>query len=197
MVGQWGVIGWGNNLSNWSGVSSIGWGDNLGNWGNSRGDSLNTGWGTVDDGVETVDWIGGVVDGSQGTIGFDELVLSSDDISITGFVLVLVVSGDGIMDRVAEAVLWMWVVWLRGDGLDNGRGHNLGHWGGVSSIGWGYDNWASAGGSQESGESDELKREDKSLTIRTRFSVLAGGQKSTHFECHFLLCVFGFLIRSV
>jgi hypothetical protein len=163
VIGQWCVVGW-------SGVSSIGWGDNLGNWGNSRSDGLNGSWLTVDNSVETVDWIGGVVDGSQGSIGFDKAVLSSDNISVAGFVLVLVVSGDGIMDSVAEAVLWVWIVWFRGDGLDN-----LGHWGVIgqrSSIGWGtvgtddlwgVATWVELGRSDgdESGEHNELELDGK------------------------------------
>ena len=53
-----------------------------------------------DDGVEAMDIISGVVYDSAGSIGFDQRVLSLDNISITSLVLVLKISGVGIMDII-------------------------------------------------------------------------------------------------
>jgi hypothetical protein len=58
----------------------------------------------VDDGVESVDGVSGVVDDAAGAVSLDQGVRALDDISVAGLVLLLVVSGQGISDgiRVAE-----------------------------------------------------------------------------------------------
>uniref|UniRef100_A0A182S6I5 Uncharacterized protein n=1 Tax=Anopheles maculatus TaxID=74869 RepID=A0A182S6I5_9DIPT len=70
----------GSNLSDgWVGQR----GSDLGNWGNSLdGQRL-----TVDDGVESVDGIGGVLNDTTGAIGLNQRVRSSHNISRAGFLL--------------------------------------------------------------------------------------------------------------
>lgn len=60
-----------------------------------------------DDGVESVDIIGGVVDGADGTIGFNQGVLSLHNITITALNLRFHISGKTIMDSIVEGVLWV------------------------------------------------------------------------------------------
>ena len=67
----------------------------------------------VDDGIESVVVIGGVINSSDGTVGFDEGVLSLDNISVTLLGLGLDVSGMGVLDSVVEGVLGV------GDGLSD------------------------------------------------------------------------------
>uniref|UniRef100_A0A182FQT8 Uncharacterized protein n=1 Tax=Anopheles albimanus TaxID=7167 RepID=A0A182FQT8_ANOAL len=62
-----------------------------------RGNSLHGKWLTVDDGVESVDGIGGVLDDATGAIGLNQRVRSSDNISRAGLLLFLVVSGQSIL----------------------------------------------------------------------------------------------------
>lgn len=57
-----------------------------------------------DDGVESMDVISGVVDGSDAAIRFDQGVLSLNDSSITSFTLVLDVSGVVILHSIVERV---------------------------------------------------------------------------------------------
>jgi hypothetical protein len=156
VVGNWGGVGvvgnwssvsvvsdWGSNSGNWSGISdwsgnwgsdSDGWGS-IGDWsGNGVLDS--DGWGlSVNNGVESVDWISGVGHGSDGTIGLDEGVLSLDNISVSALRGGLGVSGKSVRDGVSVVVLWMRVVWLSSDGL--GDWGSIGDWGSDSSDGWG------------------------------------------------------------
>lgn len=66
----------------------------------------------ADNSVESVDGISGVVDDTTGAIGFQEAVLSLDDISVAGLVLVLNVSGYAILNSVREAVLRVGIVAL-------------------------------------------------------------------------------------
>src|SRR5206468_2875441 len=71
--------------------------------GNSLGDD---GRGrAVNNGVESVDGISGVGDGTDGTIGLDKGVLSADKISVPGLGGGLGVSGQGVRDRVSVVVL--------------------------------------------------------------------------------------------
>lgn len=69
------------------------------NWGSLHDSSI-----LVDDSVESVVWVSGVLNGSGGTIGFNQGVGSLDDVSLTGFVLALVVTGQGVLDVVGVAV---------------------------------------------------------------------------------------------
>jgi hypothetical protein len=76
-------------------------------------DGLGHLWGrSLDDGVESVDIVSGVGDSSDGTVRLDKGVLSLDDISVSGLVGGLLVSGESVSDRVSVVVLWMRVVWL-------------------------------------------------------------------------------------
>jgi hypothetical protein len=70
----------------------------------------------VDDSVESVDGISGVSDGSNSTVRLNKRVLSLHDISVSGFMVRVLVSSKSILDRVSEVVLWVWVVWLSSDG---------------------------------------------------------------------------------
>lgn len=54
--------------------------------------------------VESIMLVGGVVNGTDGTVWFNELVLAFDYISITSFVLGFVVSGVWIFNSVFELV---------------------------------------------------------------------------------------------
>jgi hypothetical protein len=137
-----------DGLGNWLSIGY--WSNSLGNnWGS---DGLNDSWGlTVDDGVESVDWVGGVGDGTDGTIGLNKGVLSADNISVTSLVGGLGVSGEGIRDGVSVVVLWVWVVWLGGDGdglgngLSVGNSNSLGNWLGISDWGGNLGNWLGIG----------------------------------------------------
>lgn len=60
--------------------------------------------GFVYDSVESVVFIGGIVNGSDGTIGFDDGILSFYNISITGFVLAFNVSSMVIVDTILVSV---------------------------------------------------------------------------------------------
>lgn len=71
------------------------WSSNLGNWGNNLGAE----WLTVDDSVESIDWISGVLNDALGAVRLNQGVRSGHDISGAGFLLALVVSGNGILLR--------------------------------------------------------------------------------------------------
>jgi len=155
---SWSSIGWSNGVSDW--VSSVGWGsDGMSNWvSNGLG---NNSWGlTVNDGVESVDWISGVGNGTDGTIGLNKGVLSLDDISVAGFVGRLGVSGKTIGNGVSVVVLWMWVIWLRGDGNSlSDWSMGIGYW--TSSISdWtgSITDWGSWGGSGHGGKTKDSKK---------------------------------------
>ena len=113
-VGWLGIGDWSVSVS-WGGIGD--WGSDLGDWSNGLDDS----WGrTVNDGVESVDWVGGVGDGTDGTIGLNKGVLSLDNTVGTGFGSLLVVSGQTIGNGVSVAVRWVGVNWLGGN-----DGYNL------------------------------------------------------------------------
>jgi len=149
-VGNWGVVGnsewgmvgnsisWGvvGNSESWGMVgNSVSWGV-VDDW--SVGNSLDDSWGrTVNDGVESIDGVSGVGDGTDSTIGLNKRVLSLDNISVPRFVGGLLVSGKGVRDRVSVVVLWMGVEGLSSDGLgENWSG--VDNWGMVgNSISWG------------------------------------------------------------
>uniref|UniRef100_A0A182NWM9 Uncharacterized protein n=1 Tax=Anopheles dirus TaxID=7168 RepID=A0A182NWM9_9DIPT len=92
--------------------------------GGNRGNSLDGQRLTVDDGVESVDGIGGVLDDATGAIGLNQRVRAGHNISRAGFLLVLVVSGQGIRHGIAVAVLRVRVVF---DGRVGKRGGDLGN----------------------------------------------------------------------
>lgn len=136
---SWGVGDWGSmRVDSWSGMGVHSWsGMGVDSWSSMRvdgwgSDGLNDGWGAVsnrssnglddgwsgmdrwarlgDDSVESVDIIGGVVDCADGTIGFDQGVLSLHNISITALDLGLNIAGQTIMDSIVEGVLWVRIV---------------------------------------------------------------------------------------
>uniref|UniRef100_A0A182TZL9 Uncharacterized protein n=1 Tax=Anopheles melas TaxID=34690 RepID=A0A182TZL9_9DIPT len=73
--------------------------------GNRGGDDLLDGRGRlVDDGVESVVDVGGVVDGADRTVGLNQRVLALDDISVALLGLRLDVSGMRVLDAVVERV---------------------------------------------------------------------------------------------
>jgi len=142
------------------GVVGNGSGDGLHNGGN--GDGLDQGL-TVDNGVESVDGIGGVLDGSLVAIGVDQGVLSADHVAIALLHLALGVSGEGVLNIVGVLVLGMGIVLLGGLGknrLGVGNGDRClgvgGHGGGgVVHLLDGQN--TGVGGGDQGEEGDELK----------------------------------------
>ena len=80
----------------------------------------------VDDGVESVVGISGVLDGTPSAVRLHQAVAALDDVSVTGFVLALRVAGQSVLDVVSVAVLGVRVV----VGVDGHGGGDLGHGGG-------------------------------------------------------------------
>ena len=97
MVISWGSMGvcyWSSDFGDWGSISqrsgmmvsvSVSWCSvcwcGVSDWGSYFGDSWGSNYGlsdwdgkrfTVDDGVESVDWVSGVFDGSPGAVGFGE-----------------------------------------------------------------------------------------------------------------------------
>lgn len=91
----------------WGGDFSYGW------YGNGEGLF-------GDDGVESVDGIGAVVDLPSGTVRVQEGVGSSDDVPAAGFDLSVTVTGEGVLDFVAVGVLRVGVVGFGDDGSGYG-----------------------------------------------------------------------------
>lgn len=126
-------------------------GDGELSWG--WGKDLCNGWNVAegvfaDDGVEAIVGVGGVVDGSFGTIGVDQTVLSLDDVTVADLVLAFRVAGKGVLHFVGELVGWMRVVFFGSEQLS---------WG--SSIdGWDWVGWQDTGLGQadEGGKDYEL-----------------------------------------
>lgn len=122
---------------------------------------LSSGGSLVDDRVESVVVIGGVVDGAHGTVGLDQRVLSLDDVAVALLSLGLDVAGVGILDAVVERVLGV------GDGLgdddlvDGGVGVGVGggsvHNGAIVSV---FDGGRADGSGQEQCSYDVLKLYD-------------------------------------
>lgn len=112
--------------------------------------------------VKSMDGIGGVIDHTTGTIGFQKAVLPLDHISVTGLVLVLEVSSVSVLDVVGEVVLRMGIVLLRllaDDRLASIGQSGLGNIGQRSSaMGNVLGSWedTSAGNADQSEEGDEL-----------------------------------------
>lgn len=76
------------------------------------GRMVDGGRGLVDDGIEAVHIIGGIVDGTDGTVGLDERVLTLDDVAVAHLMLGLNVAGVTVMDAIVERVFR---VRLKGD----------------------------------------------------------------------------------
>jgi hypothetical protein len=91
----------------------------------------------VNDSIESIVRISGVLYNTPGTIGFDEGVAAVNDVTLAGLGLALDVTGVGVMDGVLELVLGMGIVVvddLLGDG-DGGMGHSDGSMGDGNGAG--------------------------------------------------------------
>ena len=143
----------------------------------------------MDDGVEPVDRVSGVLDGTHCAVRLHQAVAALDDVSVTGFVLALRVASQMILDVVSVAVLGVRVVVCvdghgggdlsdggggicEGSGdLCDGRG-GIGHGSGIrercmsdsrSSVGHGGGDW----GADDSGSGDCHKGgEDEQLEVK-------------------------------
>jgi len=180
-VGKGSVSVGGLSIGDWS--VSVSWGS-IGNLGNGWDGGLDDSWGrSVYDGVESVDWVSSVGNGTDSTIGLNKGVLSLDDISVAALLVSLGVSGQTVLDGVSVVVLWVGVVWLWSSGIGNfGNWGSIGNWSnslgndwsvsvgnwsgsigwgssvswamGVGKSSWGDNSGASSGGEGE--ESDDL-----------------------------------------
>jgi len=129
----------------------------------------------VDDGVETVDRVGGVLDNALVAIGIDQGVLAMDHVAITLLNLTLRVSGKGVLDIVGELVLGMGIVFLGGLGqnrLGVGNGDRClgvgGHGGGgVIHL---LDGKNSGTGGRDEGENSEELWEKRGVIERIGYS---------------------------
>jgi hypothetical protein len=81
------------------------------------------------DGVEPVDGVSGVFNGTTGSIRVHETISSLDDVSASSLVMFLVVTGVRIVHSVREAVLRGAVLVIHG--FDD----RSGNWGGIRSEG--------------------------------------------------------------
>ncbi|OAD58460.1 hypothetical protein WN48_11114, partial [Eufriesea mexicana] len=122
---SWGMGDRGGDLGNWSredwsrrGVGqgcSIGFGDwgGVGYWSSfdvAYGFHSDGSWFLADHCVESVDWVSDIVDGAFSSVSIDEGVATLDDVSVTGFLLALGVSGQAVVDVIGVAVLRMRIV---------------------------------------------------------------------------------------
>lgn len=162
-VGQRGSkfsISWGS-ISQWGSEFCVCWGSIAGvrHWASDLGYNWSSyDWSNgfhgkssrlfVDNCVESVDGVGGVMDDSASSVRFLEGVAALDDVSIAGFFVVFVVSGQSILDSVSIGVLRLVMV----------VGYNC--FCQRCSIGKGRGNWyqTSTGCGQTSGEDYELKK---------------------------------------
>jgi len=119
-------------------------------WGNSFRDYCGF---TVDDSVESVDRVSGVLDGTASAVGLHQAVAALDDVSVAGLLLSLGVASQSVLDVVSVAVLGVGVVVSvdghgggdlgdGGGGIGEGSG-DLGDWGGISE---GSGNLGDSGG---------------------------------------------------
>lgn len=78
--------------------------------GSVHGMSVDGGRGLGDDRVEAVHIIGGIVDGTDRTVGLNQRVLSLHDITVAHLVLRLDIAGVAVRDAIVERVLGMRVL---------------------------------------------------------------------------------------
>nr|CAD7452300.1 unnamed protein product [Timema tahoe] len=78
---------------------------------------------TVYDGVESIDGVRSVLDGTDVAVGLHQTVAAVDDVSVPRLVLGLAVAGKGVVDAVREAVLGIGVWVVRGGVGGVGRRH--------------------------------------------------------------------------
>ncbi|PSN41644.1 hypothetical protein C0J52_10501 [Blattella germanica] len=151
--GDGGVHGSVSYSSDGGGITGDGGG--VGSDGSSDlGDSGDGGF-AVYDGVESVDGVSGVLDGTTGAVRLNKAVAALDDVSVSGLLLSLGVSGKSVLDVVSVAVLRVGVVvgvdgYLgdSGGGVSQGSMSNSGNWGSVCSSQRGTRGH-NGGGSQE------------------------------------------------
>jgi hypothetical protein len=149
VVGNWGMSvdwSWGVGLDDWSWVC-VDWS------------------GLVDDCVESIVVIGGVVNGSDRTISFDQRVLSLNNISVAWFMLGLDVSGMWVLDSVVEGVFWVGNGLWDDDFMDWSVGNvgwsSMVSWSGVVSWQWSVDGAGGHRCDEESGNNEALGRSKK------------------------------------
>ena len=134
--GGGGICSGGGICDGGSNLSDCGGGDY--GWGNSFRDYCGF---TVDDGVESVDRVSGVVDGPHCAVRLHQAVAALDDVSVTSLLLSLGVASQSVLDVVSIAVLGVGVVVGvdghgggdlsdGGGGIGEGSG-DLGYWGGI------------------------------------------------------------------
>jgi hypothetical protein len=110
--------------------------------------------GLVDDCVETVVVIGGVVNSSDWTVRFDQAVWSLDDISVAFLNLWFDVSGMWVLNSIVEWVLWVGNGFWDDDFVDWSV-VNI-SWSSVVCWQWSVD-WASSHwGDEEGSDNDAL-----------------------------------------
>jgi len=80
----------------------------------------------VDDGVESVDRVSGVLDGAHCAVRLHQAVAALDDVSTAALLLALGVAGQSVLDVVSVAVLGVGVV----VGVDGHGGGDLSDGGG-------------------------------------------------------------------
>jgi len=92
-------------------------------WGNSFRDYCGF---TVDDSVESIDRVSGVLDGTTSSVRLHQAVAALDDVSVAGLLLSLGVASQSVLDVVSVAVLRVRVV----VSVDGHRGGDLSDGGG-------------------------------------------------------------------
>ena len=123
--------------------------------------------GLVDDGVESVDRVSGVLDGTHCAVRLHQAVAALDDVSTAALLLALSVASQSVLDVVSKAVLGVGVV----VGVDSHGGGDLSDGGGricqgsgmrgvgqrarVGEYGRGAND-SGTGGSHQGGEGEEL-----------------------------------------
>ena len=132
------------------GISDRGGSEGLDYGGSGNGLNGDSGGLFVDDGVESVDGVGGVFDSTDAAVRFDKAVASLDDVSLTRFLLVFGVTSEVVLDVVGVAVRRVGVV----VGVDGDSGFSDGGGGGVSCGG--VDSMDSGGGIGQGGGVDSL-----------------------------------------
>ena len=74
----------------------------------------------VNDGVESVVGVCGVLDGTTGAVGLHQAVAALNDVSVAGFMLAFRIAGQSVLDVVSVAVLGVRVV-VSVDGYGGGN----------------------------------------------------------------------------
>lgn len=100
-------------------------------WGSYGGFDNMSCWALGNNSVEAIHWISGVVDSSTAAIGLGQGVLkidwmssipnrakvrthlASNNVTVSGFMLIFIVAGEGVLHVIRKAVLWMRIVVFR------------------------------------------------------------------------------------